>query len=218
MENIIMCYGVIDIFTKVLMHVPNIMAAEPVQTTVKLDLSNDLITLIRFAVWGGAILLLALAGIGVAFFGFDIRKARGSITDMTSELKKLIEEAKKEYELLRNMKAEMIELKQNFDVSVADSKNKIEELGAMIEAMADTSPREGFETGVGVASQATRTDTDLILDIIRGSNFQWTTIHRLMKRSGLDRDKILEITRSIPDVEINIGKKSRDHIFRLRTV
>jgi hypothetical protein len=187
-------------------------------TIVKLDLNNDLITLLRFAVWGGAIFLAVLAGLGVAFFGFDVRKARASIYEMTSELKKLIDEAKKEIDLLLSIRKEMVKIKTDFDASVADSRNKIEELGALIEAMADKTTEEREELGPMNESQPRRSDRDLIQDIMRSSSFQWTTIHRLMKKSGLDRERILEIARSVPDIEISIGKKSRDHIFRFRAV
>ena len=68
------------------------LAADASQTLVKLDLSQDLITFLTFAIWCGAIFIAILAALGVAFFGFDVRKARSSIMEMTSELRGLIDD------------------------------------------------------------------------------------------------------------------------------
>jgi len=73
------------------------------------------------------------------------------------------------------------------------------------------------ETGASpAASQAGRSNEDLIRDIVRSSRFEWTTLARLTKRTGLDREQVLEITRAMPDIKIGFGRQSQDNIFRLR--
>ncbi len=71
-------------------------AVDPSQTIVKLDLSQDLISFLKFAIWCGGIFIALIAGIGITFFGFDVRKPRSSIVEVTTELKELILNAKKE--------------------------------------------------------------------------------------------------------------------------
>ena len=191
------------------------LAADASQTLVKLDLSQDLITFLTFAIWCGAIFIAILAALGVAFFGFDVRKARSSIMEMTSELRGLIDNAKKEHEKLQSIQEELTQLKVRFDATVADAERRIEELGAQIE---ETTSDASAITGTEAAepSQEGRSEDELIRELIRGSSFNWTTIGRLKKRTGLSSEGILEQARAMQDIEISTGKKSKDHIFRLK--
>ena len=191
------------------------LAADASQTLVKLDLSQDLITFLTFAIWCGGIFIAILAALGVAFFGFDVRKARSSIMEMTSELRGLIDNAKKEHEKLQSIQEELTQLKVRFDATVADAERRIEELGAQIE---ETTSDASAITGTEAAepSQEGRSEDELIRELIRGSSFNWTTIGRLKKRTGLSSEGILEQARAMQDIEISTGKKSKDHIFRLK--
>lgn len=191
------------------------LAADAPQTVVKLDLSQDLITFLTFAIWCGGIFLVILAGIGVAFFGFDVRKARNSIIEMTSELRELIHNAKKEHEKLQSVQEELAQLKVRFDSTVADAERKIEELGAQIEeATGDTTGTTLTEAEE--LAQEGRSEEELIRELIKGSSFDWTTIGRLKKKTGLSSERILEQARAMQDIEISTGKKSQNHIFRLK--
>lgn len=58
--------------------------------------------------------------------------------------------------------------------------------------------------------------TLLIREVIESSSFEWTTIQRIMKKTGLSREQILEITRKMSGVEISFGKKTKDHIFKIK--
>jgi F0F1-type ATP synthase membrane subunit b/b' len=195
------------------------LAADASQTLVKLDLSQDLITFLTFAIWCGGIFIAILAALGVAFFGFDVRKARSSIMEMTSELRGLIDNAKKEHEKLQSVQEELTQLKVRFDATVADAERRIEELGAQIEETTEETTSDASAiTGTEAAepSQEGRSEDELIRELIRGSSFNWTTIGRLKKRTGLSSEGILEQARAMQDIEISTGKKSKDHIFRLK--
>lgn len=191
-------------------------AAESVQNIVKLDLSQDLVTLLQFGAWSTAVFVVLIAGIGVAFFGFDVRKARSSISDMMTELHSLLTEAKKDQECMRTFQAEFKESKKLFEEYVKEAESKIEQIGAQIEDMVDKalpaqkidkSPKESVEE---------RSDADLIREIIRSSTFKWTSISRVIKRTEFTREHVMELVRRMPDIQISIGKDSGNQIFRFK--
>lgn len=191
-------------------------AAESVQTIIKLDLSQDLVTLLEFGVWSAAVFVVLIAGIGIAFFGFDVRKARSSIVDMTSELRSLAAKAKKDQEDTRQLQVELQKSKELFEEFVNKAERRIEELGAQIEAMVDKAiPGQEIDE-IPKESAEQRSDADLIREIIRSSTFKWTSISRLIKRTGISREQVMELVRRMPDVEINIGKNTGDQIFRFK--
>ncbi|MEA3117754.1 MAG: hypothetical protein QOI13_1024 [Paraburkholderia sp.] len=80
-------------------------------------------------------------------------------------------------------------------------------MGAQVQEITDTqspAPRA-----------AQRNDSELLREIIENSFFTWTTIGRLVKKTGLSRDEILELARKTPGIEISRGSKTRDYIFRI---
>jgi hypothetical protein len=191
------------------------LAADVSQNIVKLDLSQDLVTFLTFAIWCGGIFLAILAGLGVAFFGFDVRKARSCIMEMTSELRELLACAKKEHEKLQSVQEELAQLKVKFDTTVADAERRIEELGAQIEEITSNAP-ENTGTETTESTHEGRSDDELIRELIRNSSFNWITIGRVKKKTGFGNERILELTRGMQDIEIATGKKNKDHIFRLK--
>jgi hypothetical protein len=168
-------------------------ASTPQAVTVSVD--QDLLVILKGAVWVVGIVLAVFAFIGVAFFGWDVRKARASIADAQSETRDLLNELKSDF-------AEMKELKE-----------KLEQLGAQLE-----------ETGADVSKEpplqktADRTPIDLIREVIQGSNYEWTTVGRIAQRTGLSRDQILDEIRRAQDIRIGSGRKTQDFIFKFKGV
>ena len=185
------------------------LASDTPQTLVKLDLSKDLITFLKFAIWCGGIFITILAGIGVTFFGFDVRKARTSISEMTTELRNLINSSIEEHKKLKSVQTELEELKIKFEITASDAERKIEELGAQMEEMSNEA------TEKQLPNQTKRTDNELIQDIINNSKFKWTTIGRIRKKTGLSNEDILNRTRRMKNIEISVGKNTQEHIFKI---
>lgn len=165
---------------------------ESVPKVITMSLNEDVLSLVKGAIWGGGAFLAIFAFIGIAFFGWDVRKARASITDAQKEIQQSLETMRKDAAALKELK------------------EKLEETGAQVQ--------EFIEKNQSAPAKATgaRTNLDLIREVIQTSNYTWTTVGRIMKRTGLDRDTILNETRAAPDIEIGYGKQSQDQIFRFK--
>ena len=205
-----------------------VWAGDSPTTILQQHTIDDFVLLVKFALWSATIFIVILTGIGVAFFGFDVRKARSSITDMTTELKKLVQEAKDEHENLAGLRDKLLSIEEQFYKAVSEAEDRIGQLGAEVETIAgqsepDVMPsgdrkdptREQNNPGLD-ASSPDRSNADLIREIIKNSSFSWTTMLRLMKKTALSREEILEEVRRMRDVEISIGRKTGDQIFRLK--
>jgi F0F1-type ATP synthase membrane subunit b/b' len=182
-------------------------AATPSPTAV-FCVNQDVFTFVKYTVIAAGIFLGALAFIGLAFFGFDVRKAQSTIQSAKRDINAQVKEA--ELILLEAHRAST-EIKEKFDKSVRTAEEQIEKLGAEIEAYADKEPAKQPS-----AVSGQRDETELLKEIIRNSTFHWSTIKRLVNKTGLSRDRILEIARGDRDFVISVGKKTGDHIFTLR--
>lgn len=174
------------------------MAAEA-STPITVSLDSDVLVLLKVFVWFVGILIAIFAFLGVTFFGFDIRKARASISEVTDEAKKLLSEARKAQSQLEELK------------------EKLEQLGAQLEDQAEGIPNPNAKLETSIQNdQEPRTKSELVLDAIRRGSYEWTTIGRIEKRTSLSRDQILEIARQHPSIVISTGKKTQDFIFKLK--
>ncbi len=160
---------------------------------VTVSLDADLVTFVKAAIWVGGAFLAAFAFIGVAFFGWDVHKARSSISEVQKEIKQQLEELRKDF-------AELKELKE-----------KLEQLGAQLEEAT-----EPTKTSANRAQVVERSNLDLIREVISTSSYEWTTIGRIMKRTGLSREEILREVRAAPDIQIGHGRKTQDNIFKFK--
>jgi hypothetical protein len=166
--------------------------------SVTLDIS-DFVTVLKWAFEIGLALLVTIAGLGVTFFGFDVRRARSSIETDTFELKKTIEEAKKIKLLIDEDYKKVREIMDEFEQTAS--------LLAELTGEVPDPPK---------APEGGRTPQELIKEIISNSRFEWTTIGRIMKTTGLDRSRIMDLVHSMKDIRIGTSKKSHDVIFRLK--
>lgn len=169
-------------------------AADPetVPKVITMSLNEDVLSLVKGAIWVGGVFLAIFAFIGVAFFGWDVRKARASITDAQKEVQQSLEAMRKDAAALKELK------------------EKLEETGAQVQEFMEKNHSSP------VQAAGARTNLDLIREVIQTSNYTWTTVGRIMKRTGLDKDTILKETRAAPDIEIGFGKQSQDQIFRFK--
>jgi hypothetical protein len=161
--------------------------------------ATDFITVLKWAFGFGGLLLAAIAALGVTFFGFDVRNARASIDKQMGELRTIIDEVK----ALRKGLEETTKAQR-------EAQDDIGEIGAKVEEIVEQAPAPA------AASAGSRPLPDLIREIVRSGSFEWTTIGRVMKRTALSRDQIMEAVRTMNDIRIGTGKKSKDVIFRFK--
>ena len=211
----------------------------------------DLSDVVAFTKYGLAMCLafFFFALVGISFFGFDVRKARASIQDELTAVKALAEETRKLRNDIESARFEqektqknLQDIKEKFEKIANDSEQKLQEIGAQVEEIADRrgktkwSPEPNAEEGRMVSEIQTpegrsptpspgtegdealqrRKPEDLIREIIKSSHFRWTTIKRIINRTGYDREIVLETARGMPDIIIGFGKDTKDSIFRLR--
>jgi hypothetical protein len=167
--------------------------ADTAPKVVTISLNEDVISFVKGTVWFGGIFLAIFAFIGIAFFGWDVRKARASIVEAQKEIRENLAEMRKDYAALKEMK------------------EQLEQTGAQLQEDSEKEPPPP------VQATASRSNLDLIREVLRTSRYTWTTLGRLVKRTGLDRDTILQEARSASDIVISFGKQSNDHIFRFKT-
>lgn len=196
--------------------------------------SEGMFSFIKISLIVAGSYITLFAAIGITFFGWDIRKAKSSMHDELGkfhlelqQLKAQVEEAK------MYINAKFTESKEMFK-TLEDAKNRLEEIGAHLEETKDMSDDAGVDDSYSSQSQNnsdygksksennstksthTRSDLDLIKDIMSSSKYTWTTIKRIQNKTGLSRETILKLTRSDPGIVISIGKDSKDHIFKFR--
>lgn len=174
-----------------------VAAATTPNPVLIIQLTSDVVSFFKASVVVAGIFVTALAFIGVAFFGFDVRRARSSIQAAEDDARKTSRSAR---ELFENITSQHDKLK--------DLERRVEEIGAQAEAVVDTQLVEPHS--------GQRDNSDLLREIIATSSFTWTTIGRLTKKTGLSRDEVLELARKTPGIEISMGLKTHDFIFRIR--
>lgn len=213
-------------------------AASSVPQQITMSVDADLIAFVKVTIWLGGGFLVIFAALGIAFFGWDVRKARGSILDAQKEVNELLKESRKDLNALKELKENLGELGAQLQEemeSLQDLKKKREELGEKSQEDSESSPpsaavptRMEFRDAasqVPVSSICSptspmagmRSDLDLIREVIASSNYEWTTIGRLMKKTGLPHDEILQEARSAPDIIISYGRQTKDNIFKFKT-
>ena len=204
----------IIVLTAILLTV--VFAAETSTVPVTINLTDDVVKFFKAAVWVSGIFIALLAFIGVAFFGFDVRKAQNSIGDALAEVRKLLADAKQLNTEIIHTHKELLELKGKYQKKADEAENRIEELGARIEEISESSDIITTDRANEAARATTRDASTLIRDVINSGSFEWTTISRIMKRTGLTRDQIITTTQTMPDIKISFGRKTKDYIFKIK--
>ena len=102
------------------------------------------------------------------------------------------------------------ELGADFD-SMKALKEKLEQLGAQLEESCAHQPQASSLQG-----NSGRSEIDIIREVIRTSDYERTTIGRVVKLTGLQRDAILDEARKAKDIHIGTGRRTQDFMFKFR--
>jgi peptidoglycan hydrolase CwlO-like protein len=165
---------------------------ETAPKVVTISLNEDVISLVKGAIWVGGFFLTIFALIGITFFGWDVRNARSLIVKAQKEIQESLEAMRKDATALKELKEQL----EQTGAQVQEDIEKIQPPPALV--------------------QGARSNIDLIREVIKTSNYTWTTVGRLLKRTGLDRETVLREIRAAPDIEIAFGKETQDQIFRFK--
>jgi hypothetical protein len=57
---------------------------------------------------------------------------------------------------------------------------------------------------------------DRIREIIKASRFEWTTIGRIMKKTGLSHDAVTNLCAKMSDIDRGRGRKTHDSIYKFK--
>jgi uncharacterized protein YoxC len=189
-------------------------------SSVSLSLDAGLVTLIKISVPIVIGLLLVYAVIGVTFFGFNIRDARKSLKEATDEISENLKALKATLEELESLKQRVKALHED----VQEVGSKVDELAEPAHqsehhgiAASNASPSE-LDTVIAAPIDGRRTHIDLIREVIASSRYEWTTIGRIMKGTGLSRDEIMKAAQGAMDIKIGRGRTTKDFIFKFSEV
>lgn len=186
------------------------VAAEPSASAkmVTISLDADLIMFVKTAILVGGIFLTIYALIGTMFFGWDVRKARASLNEAEKEVREQLKEVRQGFRETKELTDKLQELgaklQEDMEALATAGESKAELAAGPSPPAAATSP------------SVSRTDRDLIREVIASSNYEWTTIGRIMKKTGLSREDILRETRADPDIVIGYGRQTQDHLFKFK--
>ncbi len=192
-----------------------------------LTIDSDLITFFKFAVWAGSVFLAVYALIGIGFFGWDVTKARSSLKDAEKEVREQLRELRTDFKELRDLKERLEELGAQLSDLADDIQGKKRTDGNPPQAPDDSggvsppeSPRSpgppGGEVAMFARGAPIRSDVDLVREVLLSSSFEWTTINRLMKKTGFSQEQVLSIARSDPSIEIGFGRRTKEHLFKIK--
>ena len=184
---------------------------------IEVNLDKDLVTFVKSAFWIAGIFLAIVSFIGIAFFGFDVRNARKQLTETKKELDEKSELLKKLFNDLKNEKQTLERNRKDYELYINQAQEKIEQLGAEIEGIMTLKDETISGKTTNLTDKIDDSDNSkLIEEVISNSSFEWTSLNRIISKTGLDREEIMQIARKNPIIEISIGSKSKDHIFKLK--
>ena len=190
------------------------------------DLDNILKLLQLFLILGGGF-IAAVAALGIWVFGFDVRRTRNELDDARKEINEkkneVLDMHRKMQEMLaetRAQKTEMESQQKNLESFIADTESDIEHFVTEAQGKIDSIATEVLESTQPEQEIERQIDNDqddlqAIRQVIQSSSFKWTSIKRIANKTGLERNTILTLARHAEDMEISVGRDSKDHIFRI---
>jgi chromosome segregation ATPase len=167
------------------------------------------------------------------FFCWDVRKARDSIHAAQNRISAGDSKASKILSELQNTRSDVIRLKDDTvrqlgqmrddaesqlkeirDQALAhmkDVREEVDQLGSKVQELSDQTGTRTSGTTQG------RSDIQAIRQVIGSSKFEWTTIERIAKHTGLPYDVILKEARADEGLVIGWGKKTQQNILKFKS-
>jgi hypothetical protein len=160
-------------------------------------------------------------------------KARDSVNQTDAKGRELLDKARASLDATENLRREHLRRLEEFALAqqiafekkmldffegaqkrveerLREIQEQVEESGATMQELSEKQdPNTQF-------TKSGRSDDELIRDIIRTSKFKWTTLGRIMSKTGLSENQLLPLARAMPDIEIGKGNESGKPIFRLK--
>lgn len=199
---------------------------------------GDILELLQLYMVIGGVFIAVIAALGIWVFGFDVRRTRNELDDVKKEVNEKKEAILELHTELVNTVKDMNTQKEEFKVFINKTlsemtkqenalKEFVEETESEIEQFVSSAQEQIDAIATDVYESVTPEDEKMIdkddgaddlqaiKKVIEMSSFKWTSIKRVMSKTGLERQAILKLARLSDDIVISMGKKSTDHIFRL---
>jgi len=193
-----------------------------------LSLDRDLVNFTKAAAWVFGIFITVFAFIAVGFFGWDVKQTRKAMYDARDDLQKRMEEIRKDHKELDELKERLKKLGAEL-IDVAE-KNAPAETGAPTPAppaslststlpTSDTDDElRGDELRWGPLKNWTDDQRRSYLrNVIGTSEFEWSTLGTLSRKTGLPEADIWNLFANDPFVERTTGRDGR-LLLRIRSV
>ncbi len=150
-------------------------------------------------------------------------RMREKLTAIQKECNDIFDKLKSEYRdqqnLMKNNQYELDNMLRNARDLIDKLSSETREAnnaGSLLEELQE--PAINLSQSTASHESVTLTSDDAkrnrIREIIRTSKFEWTTIGRVMKGTGLTHGEIIELIQSMQDIKIGRGKKTQNVIFR----
>ena len=199
---------------------------------------GDILELLQLYMVIGGVFIAVIAALGIWVFGFDVRRTRNELDDVKKEVNEKKEAILELHTELINTVKDMNTQKEEFKVFinktlsemtkhenalkefVEETESEIEQFVSSAQGQIDAIATDVYESVTPEGEKIIdkddgADDLQAIKKVIEMSSFKWTSIKRVMSKTGLERQAILKLARLSDDIVISMGKKSTDHIFRL---
>lgn len=204
--RVVRCAVALTLLTFAVMAVAQpVTPAAPQRVTMSLD--QDLITFVKWAVGIGGFILVAFGGFVVWFFGVDVAQTRKAMLDAREDIAKRLDAIRSDHQILR-------ELKERLQKLGAELVDEIEK--ARTAAGPPAAPAPGQDTEASGREQSgplteawdlEEKKRDRIRVMLASSEFEWSTIGTIQKKTKLSPEEIERIARNDPLVQIGQGRQ-----------
>ena len=201
-------------------------AATPDRVTLSLD--RDLVTFAKAAAWTGGIFITVFAFIAVGFFGWDVKQTRKAMYDARDDLRKRMDEIRKDHDDLNELKERLKKLGAEL-IEVAEKKPPGQPTAptpahppslsttTLPSSEAEQAPTENQPGWGPLTSWTDENKKAYLRNVIGASEFEWSTLGTLARKTGIPGEAIWSLFANDPFVEQGTGRDGR-LLLRIRPV
>ena len=172
-----------------------------------MSLDRDLITFVQWFASISALILAAFAGFIVWFFGVDVAQTRKAMLDAREDIAGRLDAIRSDHQTLRELKerlqklgAELVDEIEKAKAATGGPANPIPKR----DAAPDDQELPGPLTQVWEMEERKR---KRIRDMLATSEFEWSTIGTLQKKTKLSPEEIETLARNDPLVQVGQGQQ-----------
>lgn len=172
-----------------------------------MSLDRDLITFVQWFASIGGVILVVFGGFVVWFFGVDVAQTRKAMLDAREDIAKRLDAIRSDHQTLR-------ELKDSLQRLGAELVDEVEKARAVVSGVVppapheDTIPSEKVPQGpLAEVWEMEEKKRERIREMLATSEFEWSTIGTIQKKTKLSPEEIETLARNDPLVQIGQGRQ-----------